>query len=281
MSKALINTLLKICQLPGPACEYPASAQLKDFCLEYGLGLEKRRLWVFTEAEIEKIKMLLLNLYGIDWKTDPSAWEGKTRAEALTLGSDEKLTSKTVRQRRVAIKALAGRPLLLGRYETIYLPEGANLDIDWQWLAKNIRHRTVLIIENWENFENCHLTPLLNEIPGNPLVVFRGFPQVYTQDHVVDLLNVLDLPTLAFVDLDPQGLLIANSLPGFDRMIAPDDVLLEEMLKSSRNDERYRLQVKHAAEALQSLKHEQLRNLFELMERHQAALPQEIFIKAQ
>lgn len=280
MSKTLINTLLKICQLPGPAFEYPASAQLKDFCLEYGLGLEKRRFWVFSEAEIGKVKIILLNLYGIDWKTDPSAWEGKTRAEALTLGSDEKLTSKTVRQNRVAVKALDGRPLLLGRHDTTYLPGGANLDIDWQWLAKNSRHREVLVIENWENFENCHLTPLLDETPGNPLVVFRGFPQVYTQDHVVDLLSALACPTLAFVDLDPQGLLIANTLPGFDRMIAPDVMVLEEMLKTSRNHERYRLQVKHAAEALQSLKHEQLRSLFELMERHQAALPQEIFIKA-
>lgn len=68
---------------------------------------------------------------------------------------------------------------------------------------------------NWENFELTHETPFLHQVPGNPLVVFRGAPGSYKTDSSQTLLAELKLPVVAFTDYDPEGICIAATLPGF------------------------------------------------------------------
>lgn len=102
-------------------------------------------------------------------------WEGvgESRHGALKKGGDEKLTTKRLRGKRVAVKALPGRPLLLGP-TPVHLPPGASLDLDRHWLVEHCTHDSVLLIENWENFELTHETPFLHQVPGNPLVVISN-----------------------------------------------------------------------------------------------------------
>jgi hypothetical protein len=111
----------------------------------------------------------------------------------LAFGSNEKLTAAAVRSERIAVKSLPGRPLLMDGKE-IHLPVGENIDMNWQHLSKNCGHSTILIVENWEAFDNVHDTTFdLSAAGDNPLVVFRGSP-VYRQDYVVFLLKALQIP---------------------------------------------------------------------------------------
>jgi hypothetical protein len=274
MSKALINTLLIICQ--QQAEEYPAGKGFSAFCDEFGVGMKKGRLLVLSDRDRERIATILRNRFGVDPKTPADAWKSASREEALSLGADEKWTNQKVRDERVAIKSLPDKPLLLGS-EQIRLPDGANLDMSWQDVARLSAHDSILVIENWTNFEKTHRTPLLMTTKGNPLVLYRGDP-VYRNDHAMDLLKALSKPVIAFVDYDPKGLLIANSLPGFSEMLCPEQNELERLLDACKNEERYALQKAHIVRALDELVHPQLKGLNTLFDRYGVALPQEALI---
>jgi hypothetical protein len=65
------------------------------------------------------------------------------------------------------------------------------LDLDRHWIVEHFGHNSVLLIESWENFEFAHATPLLELLPGNSLVVFRGVPGSYKTDSCKELLAEL------------------------------------------------------------------------------------------
>ncbi|MGC7069549.1 DUF7281 domain-containing protein [Pseudomonas aeruginosa] len=102
------------------------------------------------------------------------------------------------------MKALPDRPLLIEN-EPLVLPPGSHLDLNWRWVAEHSHHETILFIENWENFEFTDKTPFLWELPGNPLVVFRGAPNVYNNRDSLALLLAVQRAVYAFVDFDPEG----------------------------------------------------------------------------
>ncbi|MHD0644904.1 DUF7281 domain-containing protein [Pseudomonas aeruginosa] len=246
------------------------------FLDEFGIGVRTRSTVTLKPSEKDFIRQYLRN-HSIDPATDPSAWDGLARHEALALGSNEKFTSENVRKDRVAVKALPGRPLLVGT-EPLVLPPGAHLDLNWKWVAENSRHETVLFIENWENFEFTDKTPFLHGLQGNPLVVFRGDPNVYNTRDSIALLRGLQRPVLAFVDFDPEGLVIANALPHFERFLAPSDDVLEKLMAGFVNKTRYEEQLGKSHQVLDAMDHPDLVRVCQVIRRLGMALPQERLI---
>lgn len=263
-----------ICQ--GARNEYPCSKGLEQFCEEFGLGRRFGNNRIFECGEIERIKTILQSQAGMDWRTDPESLNDLTRAEASKLSNNEKDTNRRVREERVAIKALLGRPVKLGQGE-LELPPGANLDVNWRLVAEQARHDSVLVIENWECFEESDHIPLIQGLQGNPLVLYRGDP-VYRNDHSKALLEALGLPVYAFVDFDPQGIEIAQSLPGFVSMITPslDDL---DALISTGNPQRFALQYSKIVRLLDNLVDPSLQRIWGVIKRHGKALPQERFVQ--
>lgn len=275
MQKSLKITLLHICQ--GARQEYPCSKGLEYFCEEFGLGRRQGSKLFFTLTEIERIKAILLSQGGMDWRTDPQSLNDLTRAETSQISDNEKDTNRRVRDERVAIKTLAGKPLKLAQGD-LMLPPGSNLDVNWRWVAEHARHDSVLVIENWECFEDSDYVDLIQGIEGNPLILFRGDPACYRNDHSKMLLEALGLPVFAFVDFDPRGIVIAQSLPGFVSMIAPPADELNELLAKG-NRERYLRQYSGIIGYLESLEDPGLRQIWGIISRHSKALPQETFVK--
>ncbi|WP_274645014.1 DUF7281 domain-containing protein [Pseudomonas serbica] len=274
MEKGVAKILATICQ---NACEeYPAGKGLEAFCEEYGVGYRDGKSFRFYATAREKIKRILL-ASNYDWRSDISTFNQLSRAEVSRLSNNEKDTSRPVREGKVAIKSLPGRPLLLTT-GPITLPPGTNLDVGFEWVAANIRHDSVLVIENWECFERAHDVELLGEIPGNPLVVFRGDPTVYKVGFTHALLEQLQKPVAAFVDYDPAGIVIAQGLPCFESFVAPSDEVLELLLEGG-NGERFAEQYSsNTVKVLDTLEHEQLRHAWQLINKHGKALPQEKMI---
>lgn len=278
MEKSLITSLLRVYH--SDKMRHGASGMLSRFVEGYNIGQRVGASLAFSDADKEDIRKLLLATEGIDAETTaPDQWNGLSRTESLAYGGNEKLTDISVRSDRVAVKALPGRPLLLDG-QSVTLPAGTNLDLDWRWLVSNSSHATVLLVENWEAFDGIHqVTFDLARAGDNPLVVFRGSP-AYRQDHVMSLLNTLSLPVFAFVDYDPAGLVIAQSLPNFVGLISPPADDLKAALAATKNYTRYRNQLPEARSILDSTSHREIATYWKILQEHGKALPQEYFLVA-
>ena len=276
MKKGLILSLLRVYRSDKP--RQAATVGLTQFVDDYNIGQRVGASLAFSAADREAIGQLLLSAEGIDAATtQPGQWSGLSRTASLGHGGNEKMTDAAVRRDRVAIKALAGRGLLLGG-ASIALPLGANLDLAWPWVAAHCGHTTVLLVENWEAFEDVHqVTFDLSRAGDNPLVVFRGSP-VYRLDHALALLEALRMPVFALVDYDPAGLAIAQGLPHFAGLMAPPLPELAGALEACTNHGRYRSQLGQAQAALEGAAHPEIVACWKLLQAHGTALPQEYFL---
>lgn len=275
MEKNLITSLLRVCH--SDKSRQHASKVLLQFIEDYNIGQPIGASLSFSAADKKTICAMLAK-EGIDAATTThDQWTGLSRAESLEYGSNEKLTDAPVRPDRVAVKALPGKFLLLDQ-QSIALPAGANLDLDWRWMVAHCGHASVLLVENWEAFDRIHqLTFDLSRAGENPLVVFRGSP-VYRQDYAMSLLRGLALPVFAFVDYDPSGLVIAQSLPHFAGLIAPSADKLQTALAATSNHSRYRSQLAQAQAVLNAAQHPEIIAHWRLLQIHGKALPQEYFL---
>lgn len=274
MEKSLITSLLRVYH--SDKTRHANSRVLSQFVEEYNIGQRVGASLTFSGVDKEDIRQLLLASEGIDAAiATPDQWVGLTRTESLAYGGNEKLTDSSVRSDRVAIKALPGRPLMLDG-QSITLPDGVNLDLDWRWLISD--HKTVLLVENWEAFNGIHqVTFDLSRAGENPLVVFRGSP-VYRQDYVVSLLSRLAVSVYAFVDFDPAGLVIAQSLPFFSGLIAPPVEELELALAETKNHNRYLGQLPEAKGVLDVTSNQEIAEHWRRLQAYGKALPQEYFL---
>lgn len=272
---ALTKKLLSICQ--SGEQDFRPSKLLDAFCDDYSVGLRVGSLWRFSQGDKDKVAIYLINVAKVDPNQSLDAWDGESRHGALQKGGDEKFATKRLRGKRVAVKTLPGRPLLLGS-TPIHLPAGACLDLDRHFVAESCGHDSVLLVENWESFELTHQTPLLEQLPGNPLVVFRGAPGSYKTDSSKALLAELRLPVIAFTDYDPEGLCIAATLPGFSRYLAPSDEILKKLMGEINTERRYQKQVVGKLAFLDGLTDSDLVRVYEIVRKAGKALPQEKLI---
>ena len=278
MEKKLITALLRVSR--SEKSQFSTSGVLAGFVADYNIGHAAGVSLYFSEQDKAEIRAMLLASEAINAdETTPKQWDGLSRTESLAIGSNEKLTSAAVRSERVAIKSLPGKPLLIDGRD-IHLPLGANMDISWQWLSNHCGHSLILIVENWEAFDNVHDATFDLSVAGdNPLVVFRGSP-VYRQDYVVFLLKALRLPVCAFVDFDPAGLVIAQGLPHFAGLISPPPDALQRALEACKNYDRYRNQLPEAQASLNAATHREIVEHWLLFQKYGKALPQEYFLLA-
>lgn len=276
MEKKLISSLLRVYH--SDKTRFTANVALSRFVETYNIGHVKGASIVFAESDKRDIATLLQSTDGIDAaSTTAESWDFLSRTESLALGANEKLTTATVRNGRVAVKALPGKPLLVGGRE-MHLPEGANLDVDWHLVSRENGHGSVLVVENWEAFEHIGRTTFnLSAAGANPLVVFRGSP-VYRQDHIRSLLEDLRLPVYAFVDFDPAGLVIAQALPYFVDVMSPDFDNLHRAFEACTNTERYQSQLPETQALLNAATHPAVVAHWRLQKTHGKALPQEYFL---
>lgn len=274
MSKQLIKTLLTVCQKRSEFI--PRSQTMLDFCQEYSLGEIQGTRIFFTVKDYADIEMILVKEFGVDPKTRPDTWDGISRTDAINYGHNEKMSSEAVKSDRVYIKSLPGRLLSInGKH--LDLPDGSNLAIPLDNLIIGEEHQSILLIENWLNFEGTHKTPLLDKIEGNPLVVYRGDTDI-SPANAKQLMEKSGLPVYAFVDYDPEGLVIAKSLPNFKDMITPDASVLDALIGKAGNHDRFIAQKAALPMVLNNLDHPTLQTIWGMLDKHGNALPQEALI---
>ena len=267
-----VQLLLRCVQSPNDC--FPATVTLEAFRNRYqDIGRQKRKNIYLSDQDKEKIRSILRS-EGIDPTTPADAWRGLTRTEALVLGNNEKLTNDPVKRRRVAIKALRPDMPLIINGEVMRLPAHCHLDIDYE--AVDVTgHDWIVVVENWEAFNDIHRVIESVVFPGTaPLCVWRGDASMTRADAMLGLINGLTQPVAAFVDYDPEGMVIARSLPRLQRVVAPPLDVLKEMLQAGVRD-RYLAQIPQCQNTLDQMTDDLVRPIWEIIRQAGKALPQE------
>jgi hypothetical protein len=139
-----------------------------------------------------------------------------------------------------------------------------------------------MLVENYENFNLIHKARF--HLPSqyeSPLVIYRGDKNESSNNTVMHFLKHVDLPELAYVDIDPAGLVIASKLPTLKVIVAPNLETLEKLLSStaSKRLDLYDKQYGPYSAYLEKLPlTEPARKLWEIIKKYRTGSVQERFI---
>ncbi|MGO4414400.1 hypothetical protein AB4Z27_15705 [Cupriavidus sp. KB_39] len=274
IDKGLALSLLRVVQSSAERVEFGASATLRKFVTDSGIGLVQGEKVFFNEGHKERIRAWL-NADNIDPDTPVDAWSRLGRAEALDIGPNEKWAGEAVRAQRIAIKALKGRPLLVDS-QRIYLPPLANMEWSCTDALQYLRHDAVIVVENWEAFERIDdLKVDLSHVSTNPLILWRGGGAGSSVGTAMRFVEAYGRPVWSAPDYDPEGLAIASRLPHLVGVLAPQDNVLRRLLAESKLHSRYSQQLPGALASLEQATHPDVKRLWALVRASANALPQE------
>jgi len=140
------------------------------------------------------------------------------------------------------------------------------------------QHDWIVVVENWECFNDIHLAADSLTFPGqNPLVVWRGDNDSVRADGMLAMLRNLKQPVAAFVDYDPSGMVIARSLPRLEMVVAPPHDALKKMMQSGLV-ERYMDQIAGCRSVLEQIDVACVTAIWGVIRLSGRALPQEVFL---
>jgi len=145
-----------------------------------------------------------------------------------------------------------------------------------------VEHDCILVTENYRCFDQlAHLNIKLNASFASPLIIYRG-DRDYRLDSCLQLFEQLKKPVLAMTDLDPSGLMIAQSLPYAVALVAPELSIAELFLINSNtaNSNLYTQQLATCQNALDTSKYTPISHFWQLLKRYQAGVVQEHWLNA-
>ena len=208
----------------------PVSATARRLRDDLGIGrIQGKTLHLSDRNHLEMRELLLARGYS----DTPATLKDMSRSDRLAVATpNEKAGGGAVKTGRVSIKALPGKTLnIAGR--TLPLPDGCHVDIDWRKVSEGIGHNAIILVENYEVFDQVHrLHLVLPPAYANALVLYRGERTESRLDNVKAFLDATTLPVIAFPDIDPKGLHIAGTCPRLAGILAPDQAELERVLES-------------------------------------------------
>lgn len=272
MDKRLIRLIERA--VHSAETRFPLNAGWEQLHREYNIGLtEGNKIHLFPRDKHELID-LVKQVTGLDLRMDSAdCFATATRSEAVARIRDEKWAGRKVSAGRLAMKALPGKRLSING-QALCLPSRSHLDIAIESVT-SLEHETLLVIENYECFDRLEqMCWNLGQHHSDPLVLYRGDPHISSPKGVNEFLQHWKRGVLAMVDLDPAGLLIAQSLPGVQGMVAPAAMVLETWFERG-NPELYHRQRPSAEQAVSNSPHHAIRTFWHMIERHQKGLVQE------
>jgi hypothetical protein len=260
-------------QEAGTTAVTGTSRRLAD---ELNLGSIRGKTIYLSEGDHAEMRILLsANGYALS----PVDLNGLSRGDRLLAGTpNEKAGGEAVKRGRISVKSLAGQRLLIGNQELL-LPPRCHVDAEWRAVLDRMAHSAIMLVENYEAFDQIDQVSF--DLPDeftNPLVVYRGDRHESRQDNVIAFLDAVQLPTIAFVDIDPRGLHIAAGCPNLVGIVAPDALVLETALASPATGRRdlFQAQVPGIERFLQGITDDSpLHPLWTLMARNRAGVVQE------
>lgn len=245
----------------------------------YNIGRTQGTKLEITEQDKAELLALVKLETGVDLDqvvvADLAAMD---REHALAYAIDEKWAGRAVKKDRLALKTLTGQTLKING-KSYNLPEQGHLDMALTDLVITAHH-CVMVIENYRCFDRLanirlNLPPQYDDL----LILYRG-DNTYSENCVRQLVAKLALPVLVMADLDPKGLVIAQSFSGVVGLCAPNLTDIEDLFKDPQkaNRQLYAKQLADCQNALDNSPYPLIRQLWALMKSHQAGVVQEYWL---
>jgi hypothetical protein len=279
----LDQTLAQLMQrlLERKAQSTPLSATARRLQDDLGIGRIHGKTLDLSERDRQEMRELLL---ARGYSARPAPLKDMSRSERLAFATpNEKAGGGPLKTGRVSMKSLPSKTLnVAGR--TLSLPDGCHVDSDWRRVANGIGHDSIMLVENYEVFDQLH--ELAFDLPDdckNPLVIYRGDKTESRLNNVKAFIDASDLPVLAFVDIDPKGLHIAVGYPRLIGVVAPDYADLKATMDSpaSARPDLYRLQLPGVGDYLRSIAdNSPISDLWKLLQQHRTGVVQERWLVA-
>jgi len=279
----LDQTLAQLMQrlLEKEAQSTPLSATARRLLEDLGIGRIQGKTLYLSKRNHQEMRELLL---ARGYSASPLPLRDMSRSDRLAVATpNEKAGGCALKTGRVSLKSLPGKTLnVAGR--TLSLPDGCHLDSDWRRVASAIGHDSIMLVENYEVFDQLH--ELAFDLPDdckNPLVIYRGDKTESRLDNVKGFIDSSDLPVLAFVDIDPKGLHIAVGCPRLIGVVAPNYADLEATMASpaTARSDLYRLQLPGVGDYLRSIANNSpISDLWKLLQQHRTGVVQERWLVA-
>ncbi|MDD5322040.1 MAG: hypothetical protein PHD43_15800 [Methylococcales bacterium] len=248
---------------------------------QYNVGRTQGNKLEVTQQDKDELLALVKLETGVDLgQISVTDFAAMNREEALAFALDEKIAGQAVKKDRLAIKTLAEHTLKING-KSFTLPGSGYLDMALADIT-SMAHRCIVLIENYRCFDRLENMQLnLPDQYIDPLVLFRG-DNYYSENTVRRFLADLNLPVLIMSDLDPRGLIIAQSFPNVIGLIAPCLADFEALFKDQQkaNPKLYEKQFASCQNALSNSPHALIRHLWEMMKTHQAGIVQEYWLQA-
>ncbi len=268
--------------LEKDASSTPLSATARRLREDLGIGrIQGKTLYLSERNRLEMRELLLARGYS----ATPLPIKDMSRSNRLAMATpNEKAGGGALKTGRVSMKSLPNKTLNVGG-RALSLPDGCHVDCDWRRVANGIGHDSIMLVENYEVFDQLH--ELAFDLPDdckNPLVIYRGDKTESRLNNVKAFIDASDLPVLAFVDIDPKGLHIAVSYPRLIGVVAPDYADLKATMDSpaSARPDLYRLQLPGVGDYLRSIAdNSPISALWKLLQQHRTGVVQERWLVAE
>lgn len=261
---------------------YPLNQTWESLHYEYNIGLTQGTKLKLSQTDKDELLLLVKQKTGIDLAQQSMAdFSNLHREQALSIALDEKLAGQAVKKNRLAIKTLPNCSLKINQ-KTYPLPDFAYLDIALENIH-SVEHQCILLIENYRCFDGLAKMKLAFDLlDREPLVLFRG-DNAYSENTVRQLLTRLRKPVLVMADIDPQGLVIAQSLPYFAGLVMPALGELAKLLADfdKANPNLYTQQFAGCRQVLAGSSSALMIQLWEMMQQHQAGIVQEYWLNGE
>lgn len=251
LDQSLAQLMQRLLEKDAPST--PLNATARRLLEDLGIGRIQGKTLYLSDRNRQEMRELLL---ARGYSATPVPIKGMSRSDRLVEATpNEKAGGGTVKTGRVAIKALSGKTLNIAS-RTLPLPDGCHVDIDWHRVSEQVAHDAIILVENYEVFDQVHRLHLdLPPAYSNPLVLYRGDRTESRLDNVKAFLDASILPVIAFPDIDPKGLHIAGTCPRLVGILAPDAGDLERILSSpaTTRPDLYRAQLANVGAYLRSI----------------------------
>lgn len=248
----------------------------EDIHRDYAIGQLNRGKIKLTATDKQQLHQLVYCQSGVDLNQHSiSELNSLHREQALAISHNEKLAGLKVKDNRLAIKAMPNQRLNINQ-QSYSLPAFAHLDIALENITQ-VEHDCILVTENYRCFDQlAHLNIKLNSSFASPLVIYRG-DRDYRLDTCLQLFEQLKKPVIAMTDLDPSGLMIAQSLPYAVALVAPELSIAESFLinPNTANPNLYTQQLATCQTALDTSEYAPISHFWQLLKRYQAGVVQE------
>lgn len=241
----------------------------RHFSEHYSIGATVGRQ---VEYRDDHLRMAAELLRTHDLPVNPMA-PGATRAEVAVFGGmSEKALSAAPHAGSIGVKCVGSCTL----YRVVLCtPQGSYLVVTPE-VAGRIRCDRLMLVENLETFRQLERYGWIDYRGQSVLVIYRG-DSALSVGEALQVIRARAEPIWAFVDFDPAGLVIANSLPPqrLERIILPKEAWLRQAAGTSRGRQLFDEQESRARPSLERATHSEVRRAWAVLAELRSAVTQE------